>query len=159
MAKVQRETFVQGLFSSGVYQWKQGKVLRRSTAGAIVLTCVLASQALYHSVLYDLGTVGSVLPSLPATFRQMPLGYLIVAVMNLVGVWLAFRAINYPVFADFLIDVESEMTKVTWPTWAELQRATVVVLGTMFIFSALLFGYDIAWQKLLELTTVLKLSP
>ena len=143
MAKVQRETLLKSIVCADIYQRKQGRVLRRCTAGAIVLACVLASQALYHSVLYDLGTRTA---------------YSVLVVMNLAGAWFAFRAINYPVFADFLIDVESEMTKVTWPSWAELQRATVVVLGTMFLFSALLFGYDIAWQKFLELTGVLRLS-
>lgn len=143
MAKAQRESMLQSFVSTDLYQWKQGKVLRRSTAGAIVLAFVLASQALYHSVLYDFGPTVS---------------YWSVGVIVVSGIWIAFRAINYPVFADFLIDVESEMAKVTWPSWAELQRATVVVLGTMFIFSALLFGYDIAWQKILEFTGVLRLS-
>ena len=145
MAKVQRETLLKSIVSTDVYQWKQGKVLRRCTAGAIVLACLLASQALYHSVLYDnMGTTAA---------------YWVVGAINLIGVWVAFRAINYPPFADFLIDVESEMAKVTWPSWSELQRATVVVLITMFLFSLLLFGYDIAWQKFLELTGVLRLAP
>ncbi len=159
MAKVQRETLLKCFVSTDIYQWKQGKVIRRSTAGAIVLACLLASQAFYHSVLYDMGTTGSVLPFVPGAIQQIPFGYWVVALINLLGLWVAFRAINYPEFADFLIDVESEMTKVTWPSWAELQRATVVVLGTMFVFSALLFGYDLAWQKFLELTGVLRLSP
>ncbi len=143
MAKVQRETLLESIYSTGIYQKKQGKVLRRSTAGAIVLAFVLASQALYHSVLYDLGATTA---------------FWTVGVINVVGVWIAFRAINHPTFADFLIDVESEMTKVTWPSYAELQRATIVVLGTMFIFSALLFGYDIVWQEFLKLTGVLRLK-
>jgi preprotein translocase subunit SecE len=144
MAKVQRETLLKSVFSTDIYQWKQGRVLRRCTAGAIVLACVLAGQALYNSVLVDLGSTQA---------------YAVLAVINVVGIWCAFRAINYPPFADFLIDVESEMTKVTWPSWAELQRATVVVLGTMFLFSALLFGYDIAWQWFLMVTGVLRLTP
>jgi len=143
MAKVQRETLLESMLSTGIYQWKQGKVLRRCTAGAIVLACVLASQALYHSVLYDLGST---------------VANSVLVVINVIGAWVAFRAINYPVFADFLIDVESEMSKVTWPSWAELQRATVVVLATMFIFAMLLFGYDIAWKQFLELTGVLRLA-
>jgi len=158
MAKAQRETLLKCMLSTELYQWKQGRVLRRATAGAIVLAFLLASQALYHSVLYDLGQTGAWFPFLPASIQQWPVGYWLAGLMGLVGLWVAFRAVNYPEFADFLIDVESEMTKVTWPTWAELQRATVVVLGTMFIFSALLFGYDVAWQKFLELTGVLRLS-
>ncbi|WP_010587122.1 preprotein translocase subunit SecE [Schlesneria paludicola] len=158
MAKAQRETLLKCMLSTELYQWKQGRVLRRTTAGAILLAFLLASQALYHSVLYDLGLTGAWFTFLPTSIQQWPIGYWLVGLMNLIGLWVAFRAVNYPVFADFLIDVESEMTKVTWPTWAELQRATVVVLGTMFIFSALLFGYDVAWQKFLELTGVLRLS-
>ncbi len=144
MAKVQRETLLKSIVSTDIYQRKQGRVLRRCTAGAIVLVCVLASQALYHSVLLDLSG---------------PWAYGAVVAFNVVGLWFAYRAINYPVFADFLIDVESEMMKVTWPSWAELQRATIVVLATMFIFSLLLFGYDIAWKAFLELTGVLRLAP
>jgi preprotein translocase subunit SecE len=144
MAKARRETLLSSLVSTEIYQWKQGKVLRRSTAGAILLAFVLASQALYHSVLYDnLGTTSATA---------------VYAAIVVVGAWVAFRVINYPMFADFLIDVESEMAKVTWPSWADLQRATVVVLGTMFVFSVLLFGYDIAWQKFLEVAGVLRTS-
>ena len=143
MAKVQRETLWKSIVSTDIYQRKQGRVIRGCTAGAILLAFVLASQALYHSVLLDLGTKTA---------------YAVVAGLCLAGAWIAYRVINYPVFADFLIDVESEMTKVTWPSWAELQRATVVVLATMFLFSALLFGYDIAWQKFLETTGVLRLA-
>lgn len=144
MAKARRETLLNSLVSTEIYQWKQGKVLRRSTAGAILLSFVLASNALYHSVLYD---------NMGTTYATAVFGAIIA-----VGAWVAFRVINYPVFADFLIDVESEMAKVTWPSWADLQRATVVVLGTMFVFSVLLFGYDIAWQKFLEVAGVLRTS-
>jgi preprotein translocase subunit SecE len=143
MAKVQRETLLKSVLSTDLYQRKQGKIIRRCTAGAILLAFILASQALYNSVLLDLGTSAK---------------YAVLGVINALGAWLAFRAINYPVFADFLIDVEAEMTKVTWPSWAELWRATIVVLATMFVFSALLFGYDVAWQKFLEMTGVLRLS-
>jgi preprotein translocase subunit SecE len=158
MAKVQRVTFLQSAVSAGVYQWKQGKILRRSTGGVILFAVILGGQALFNSVLYDLGSTGTYVPSLPQSFRQIPVGYWIVALFDLIGAWLTYRVINYPPFADFLIEVESEMAKVSWPSWVELQRATVVVLATMFIFSALLFGYDIAWQKILVLTRVLKLT-
>lgn len=143
MAKVQRETLLKSVLSTDVYQRKQGRIVRGCTAGAILLTFVLASQALYHSVLLDLGTRTA---------------YAVVGALCAAGAWFAFRAINYPVFADFLIEVESEMTKVTWPSWSELQRATIVVLVVMALFTALLFGYDIAWQKILEVAGVLRLA-
>ena len=32
-----------------------------------------------------------------------------------VGLWFSFRLVNMPPFADFLIAVEAEMNKVSWP--------------------------------------------
>jgi preprotein translocase subunit SecE len=144
MAKVQHETLLKSILSADLYQRKQGRTVRGGTAAAILLTVVLGCQALYHSVLLDLGS---------------SIAFATVIGLIAVGGWLAYRAVNYRPFADFSIEVESEMTKVTWPSWGELQRATVVVLATMFIFSALLFGYDILWQWFLQVTGVLRLNP
>ena len=144
MAKVQHETLLKSILSADLYQRKQGRTVRGGTAAAILLTVVLGCQALSHSVLLDLGS---------------SIAFATVIGLIAVGGWLAYRAVNYRPFADFLIEVESEMTKVTWPSWGELQRATVVVLATMFIFSALLFGYDILWQWFLQVTGVLRLNP
>ena len=58
------------------------------------------------------------------------------------GIWLAFRAVNLPQFADFLISVEAEMDKVTWSSRQELYRATVVVITTMVLLGAILLLYD-----------------
>ena len=41
----------------------------------------------------------------------------------LVGVWLGYRLVNIPRFADFLIAVEAEMNKVSWPSRGELIRS------------------------------------
>lgn len=158
MAKVRRETLWDSFLSADVYQWKQGKVVRRSTAAAIVLGFLLLSQSLFQSVLYDLGTFGSRFGVQTGGIATLPVGYLVIGLLNLVGIWLAFRLINYPVFADFLIDVEAEMAKVSWPSWAELRRATLMVLGVMFIISVLLVVYDVVWQTILEFTGVLRLK-
>jgi preprotein translocase subunit SecE len=141
MSKVERDSLTKSVLSLDLYQRKQGKLLRRSTGAAIFLAFVLASQALYQTVLIG-----------------YPWASAVVLIGCLLGAWFAFRLVNYPVFADFLIEVESEMAKVTWPTAAELWRATIVVLVTMFVLTFLLFGYDILWQKILALTGVLRLT-
>jgi preprotein translocase subunit SecE len=64
----------------------------------------------------------------------------------LVGAWIAYRAVNLPAFADFLIAVEAEMNKVSWPTWSELFRASLVVIIVIFALAAILFGFDIFWK-------------
>lgn len=59
--------------------------------------------------------------------------------------WIAFRVVNVPRFADFLVSVESELEKVTWPARREVLQATVVVLATMFSLGLFLFLIDLLW--------------
>ena len=66
----------------------------------------------------------------------------------MLGWWIAYRIVNVPVFADFLVAVEAEMNKVSWPTRSELFRASVVVLFTIFALATLLAVYDTAWRVL-----------
>jgi preprotein translocase subunit SecE len=43
---------------------------------------------------------------------------------------------------DFLKDVRSEMRKVVWPSRADVQTTTIVVLVTVFIFAAYFWLVD-----------------
>jgi len=64
-----------------------------------------------------------------------------------VGLWAAFRLVQLPKFADFLISVEGEMNKVTWPKRGELFRASIVVMVVIFLLAGLLFFYDLVWKS------------
>jgi preprotein translocase subunit SecE len=72
-----------------------------------------------------------------------------------IGIWLAFRLVNMPRFADFLIAVEAEMYKVSWPSRAELIRSSIVVIVLLLLLTAVLFVYDIVWQWLFRFLGVL----
>ena len=63
------------------------------------------------------------------------------------GFWFGYRVVNWPRFADFLIAVEAEMNKVTWPSKDELTRASIVVMFTIFFLASSLFLFDIVWQQ------------
>jgi preprotein translocase subunit SecE len=65
-----------------------------------------------------------------------------------VSSWIAFRAVNIPKFADFLVSVESELEKVTWPSRHEVIQATIVVLVAMFSLGVFLFLIDLLWTWL-----------
>lgn len=54
--------------------------------------------------------------------------------------------LNRPRWADFLISVQSEIDKVTWPSKAEVKRHTVVVLVLLFSMASIVFVFDIVWQ-------------
>lgn len=70
--------------------------------------------------------------------------------LSMALVWLAWRIVNIPSFADFLIATEAEMNKVSWTTRRRLFQDTIVVLVTMFIMTAFLFIIDIVWIKVLS---------
>ena len=70
------------------------------------------------------------------------------AILLLVGIWLGYRIVNIPQFADFLIAVEAEMNKVSWPSRGELIRSSVVVIFVIFLLAIVLFGYDLVWRSL-----------
>jgi preprotein translocase subunit SecE len=59
------------------------------------------------------------------------------------------RIVNLPSFADFLISVEAEMNKVSWPSRGELYRASLVVIVVIFLLTAILLAYDAALRVLL----------
>ena len=85
--------------------------------------------------------------------------YAIVAGIAIVLAGLTWWLINRPRHADFLINTDGEMKKVSWPTWRELIGSTKVVVGFMFLMAALLFTYDIVFGTVMWAVNVLKIPP
>ena len=71
--------------------------------------------------------------------------WVVAGAVTFIGWWIAFRLINWPVFADFLVSVEAEMVKVSWPSNAEVYSSTLVVLAMFLILAALIFAFDVVW--------------
>jgi preprotein translocase SecE subunit len=102
---------------------------------------------------------------LPFTETQMVFLYritLTVPLLVIVGAgWFAWRLVNWPTFADFLIATEAEMNKVSWTTRKRLYADTIVVLVTVILMTLFLFVVDILWIKILTnpIVDVLKHDP
>jgi preprotein translocase subunit SecE len=126
------------LFQFSVYKRSQGKIARQLTFAALV-------------VLFAVGCwrLRTVLTTSTATAIGVPM------VLLAIGIWLAFRLVNIPRFADFLIAVEAEMYKVSWPSRTELIRSSIVVIVLLLMLTAVLFVYDIVWQWLFRFLGVL----
>ena len=88
---------------------------------------------------------------------QMVWVYVVPGLVLAIGLWLSYRVVNLPRFADFLIAVEAEMNKVSWPTRAELLRATLVVIVVVFVLALALFIFDAIWIKLFTEIGVLQI--
>lgn len=129
------------LFSAGIYKRSQGRIARQVTFAALAVGIALGAWRL-HQFMADW---------LPLTAQ---LG--VSVVLLVVGCWVCYRAVNMPRFADFLIAVEAEMNKVSWPSKGELFRSSMVVIITMFGLAATLYFYDLLWQLLLTRLGVLR---
>ena len=125
------------LFRLSAYKKRQGRTARQVTFAAIVLVVLVGAYRL-NVWLTAVGrdVVGDAV--------RTPLVWAVAAV----GVFLAYRVVNYSRFADFLILVEAEMTKVSWPSRQELIRSSIVVIATMLALAALLFAYDLLLAQL-----------
>src|ERR1700733_14223669 len=106
--------FWRELFSVGVYKRSQGRIARQVTFAAIVLMVALGAWSLKGFLTLSASNMTTVY----------------VASAAVLGMWRAFRLGNMPRFADFLIAVEAEMNKVSWPTRIELVRSSIVVIFT-----------------------------
>jgi preprotein translocase subunit SecE len=127
--------------SPAIYKRTQGKRVRQSTAGLIVVWGWFGCWTLSTGPLMD-------------STREIRIG--IPAAMAAVIAWLAYRLVNIPQFADFLIAVEAEMKKISWPSLQECFRAATVVIVTMFLLALVLFLYDQFWIRFFELIRVLR---
>ena len=82
--------------------------------------------------------------------------YTIPLLVGILGLWLAWRLVNVPAFADFLIATEAEMNKVSWATRKQLAQDTVVVLVTVILMTIFLFFADVIWSTGLKMIGVLQ---
>jgi preprotein translocase subunit SecE len=121
------------LFQTAVYKPTQGRLVRQLTALAIWLIVAIGCYRLYI-------TLRGAIDSAPWSEAAIPLA------LCASGFWFGFRVVNWPRFADFLIAVEAEMKKVTWPSKQELIRASIVVIVTIIILALTLFFFDAVWQ-------------
>ena len=140
---VARASFLQDLFQFGVYKRNQGRVVRQVTFAAMAVTLLLGSWQLFD-VLQVGRSQWRLVPGArhgvhPA--RRAPAGRRCGS---------AYRLVNFPQFADFLIAVEAEMNKVSWPSRTELIRSSLVVIFMMFFLAFVLFGFDLIWQILFK---------
>ncbi|MAB90146.1 MAG: preprotein translocase subunit SecE [Planctomycetes bacterium] len=53
------------------------------------------------------------------------------------------RFLNKPRSAEFLIETNEELKKVTWPSWADAKSSSMIVLGFMVFLAIFLWSSDL----------------
>ena len=126
---------VHEFFRFGRYKRNQGQIARRTTFGALALIVIVGCWRLSEE----------------NSGQALLMHYWVPLAFMAIGLWASFRIVQMPSFADFLISVEGEMNKVSWPSRGELFRATLVVILVVFFLAGLLFAYDAVLTWILQI--------
>jgi preprotein translocase subunit SecE len=125
---------LQELVSLRLYKRNQGRVARQATFAALAVIIALGGWSL-SEYWRDKSQVWH---------------YYVPLALVALGIWASFRVVQMPAFADFLISVEGEMNKVSWPSRSELFRAALVVILVIFFLATLLFTYDVLLSEIMR---------
>lgn len=164
-------SFVRELTHVGVYKRSQGRIARQVTLAALAVAIVLGCyqlkgylaesnfgivQGVAHWAIGDMSTADA---KAEAKALAQTLGRWVeygVPMFLLIGsVWICYRLVNYQRFADFLIAVEAEMNKVSWPSRTELFRSSLIVILVIFVLASVLFSFDMFWSWLFRFLQIL----
>lgn len=141
--------------SATIYKRNQGRVARQVTFAALAVTLGLGVWRLSQllPLWFGPGQTPAADAASPFSGGLGDVGivrFLVPGLLLAAGAWLCFRLVNLPRFADFLIAVEAEMAKVSWPTGAEVARSSAVVIFVIFALAAILAVYDLFWWFVLR---------
>jgi preprotein translocase SecE subunit len=153
-----------GRSSFTIYKKGQGYWTRMGTALAVGLLIALTTGFFYQQLppwLTPLFTADNPTPQQglagASTARTVTL---VICAAILIGFsLLAWRIMNKPSHADFLIATDGEMKKVNWTSRRELIGSTKVVIVFMFFIAFILFGIDIIFGYFFQLINVLDTGP
>jgi preprotein translocase SecE subunit len=144
----------QGWFSAKPYKKSQGLKVRRGTMLGIL---ALAGAGIYTMISHNtLGTGANNhwtvrIPFTDVEATILPdIQYSLPLILTAASLWLTYRVVNYPTFADFLIATEAELNKVSWTSRRRLVQDTIVVLTTVILLTIFLFLVDVVWSQVLS---------
>jgi preprotein translocase subunit SecE len=139
------ESFASELFSARLYKPTQGRITRQITGGVVWCAFAVAAWRWWLTA-YGMDLLGSLAGSKDGQDAVVNvLRWVLPGLLLAIGLWIGYRVVNFPRFADFLIAVEAEMNKVMWPSQDELVRSSVVVIILLLGFAGLMYAFDMLW--------------
>lgn len=145
------ESFSSELLRARLYKPTQGRIARQVTGGAIWVMFAVAAWRWWQTA-YGMDFLSAYAGSQGNQRAVLEvMRWVLPGLLLAVGIWIGYRIVNFPRFADFLIAVEAEMNKVMWPSQDELVRSSLVVIVMLLSFAAMMFVFDFVWVWLFEL--------
>jgi preprotein translocase SecE subunit len=127
----------------------QGMVVRGTGLAMIAALLLFGCDGLYYWALnqgdfFHQPIGGLVIPLIDLDIN----GALVLALVVFVsGVLVVSHFMGRPKTADLLIETETELQKVTWPSWTETVNASIVVIFTTLLMAVMLFVFDFILRK------------
>jgi preprotein translocase subunit SecE len=141
------------LFRFRRYKASQGRLIRRLTMVGVWLLFLTGAWKCTHLDFMWIAAWAGKSGESAGTFALI-FSYSIAGLIALFGIWFGYRLVQWTTFADFLISVEGEMAKVSWPGKAELRSSTIVVLTVFLLLSAMIYVADLILVFLFKFTGV-----
>jgi preprotein translocase SecE subunit len=127
------------------YKPEQGRIARTAAFWSLALLIVYGCMSLDTTLeTYFPGSFGKPLggATVPVLSWKLTPALLVSVAVFLVGIWALHRYLDRPKVADLLIETESELRKVTWPTMNEAVNSSVVVIVCVLFLMIFLAGAD-----------------
>lgn len=128
-----------------VYKKKQGQIIRWATFVVSAVLFVYGAIRLYKFLIrYEWATTANRWLNFVIPYVEIPVvvdpRFVISLVFGLISIWLFyFLSFQHNRLSDFLIDTESEMRKVSWPTMDQVVKSSIAVILIVLILGLYLY--------------------
>jgi len=135
-------------FSFFSYKQDQGRFARGLAFWLLTGLTYFGCVTFYYFLHWPWATGNLVDRNIPILDIPLNLALIISVALFLFIVFMILKLIvNKPSVGTMLIDTETEMKKVTWPTWNDAFNSSLIVLGAVAFFAVLLGLADIILNK------------
>ena len=127
---------------------EQGLVVRGTGLAMISALLLFGCYGLYYFVYSKGEALKDALLTVPLVDLEINVALIVALVAFCGSVFITAHLLGRPKTADLLIETETELQKVTWPSWAETVNASVVVIFTTVFMAGMLFVFDVVLRRL-----------
>jgi preprotein translocase subunit SecE len=142
-----------------VHKPGQGAMARRIALGILAIVVITAGMSFYRWLVnsnwsflqWPKSLLTGYATPLPLLGQKFDYAFVVSWLLIGLGLYLIYSWLAGPKRVGFLIDTEDEFRKVTWPSWREAWKASLLVLAFIAAMAAYLFLADIGLSRLLDL--------
>jgi len=126
------------------YKKDQGRMARRAAFWSLAVLIFYGCVSLHTELASDFPEMGRALGGfrIPILGMDFSPALIVAGLVLATSLWLLYRWQDKPKNADLLIETESELRKVTWPSLDEAITSSVVVIICVLFLMVFLAGAD-----------------